>query len=288
MTSPQPADVAVIQAYQQQTEALRARLEAYLTSAWAALGVYRAAQQLQFARQVAPVVAAAQRQMSALTVGYHAAQRNALIGRSLTVRVDPVSVTGSAARHGADPVEVYSRPFNLVWRRLDELPHVEGAIEQAIQAGLDRAVQTGLTDLQLTKMATSEKVADEDKQVRWIQRVLEGPHSCGLCIVASTQRYHNRAPGLKAIHPACDCSQRFVYGEKYPAPVIDPTTLSDVHDRIAERFGADNAGARTIPGTRDANGRLLQYRDVLITHEHGELGPVLAVRGEPFVGPDDI
>jgi hypothetical protein len=27
---------------------------------------------------------------------------------------------------------------------------------------------------------------------------------------------------------------------------------------------------------------------VLITHQHGELGPVLAVKGQPFTGPQDL
>ena len=30
------------------------------------------------------------------------------------------------------------------------------------------------------------------------------------------------------------------------------------------------------------------YRDVLVSHEHGELGPVLAVKGRPFQGPNDL
>jgi hypothetical protein len=30
------------------------------------------------------------------------------------------------------------------------------------------------------------------------------------------------------------------------------------------------------------------YRDLIVTHHHGELGPVLAVRGQHFDGPGSI
>lgn len=288
MSSPQPAaDLAVVAAYQQQTEALRAKIAAYITAVWASLGVYRAAQQAAFVKQVTPVIAAAQRQMSALTVGYHAAQRNVLIGRSLTIRVDPATVSGAASRGGVDPTEVYARPFNLVWRQLNDLPRVDGSIEKAIASGLERAIQTAHTDVQLAKVQTSLQVGNQDNQVRWMQRVLEGPHSCGLCIVASTQNYHNR-PVLLPIHPGCDCSVRYAYGDRYPAQIHDPTLLADVHDRIEARFGASSSAARVIPGARDARQKLIRYRDVLVDHEHGELGPILAVRGAAFLGPDDL
>lgn len=281
-------DAAVVVAYRQQTQVLRDRVAGLIERIWRALGEYRGPQQAQFVAQVVPLVLAAQRQMSSLTIGYHTAQRNLLLGRTLNFRVDPVKVTGKAARRGADPVDVYGRPFHLVWRQLAELPHEPGAIDQAIQAGLDRAVQTALTDLQLTKMQTSDTVAQQDKQVKWVQRVLEGPHSCALCIVASTQRYRPRATELKAIHPACDCSQRFVYGDEDPGQIVDLATLADVHDRVAQRFGSSSSAAQDIRGVRDDLGELVKYRDVLITHEHGELGPVLAVRGQTFTGPNDL
>lgn len=288
MAAQPAADVAIVMAYRAQSEALRARIAGVLHRIWASLTEYRAPQQAEFVKQVVPLVAAAQRQMSALTVGYHSAQRHAILGRTLKVRVDPKTVTGKAARGGVDPAEVYGRPFHLVWRQLDELPHEPGAIDQAIQSGLDRAVQIAQTDLQLTKMQTSAQVAEHDHSVKWVQRVLEGDYSCGLCIVASTLRYHPREAELKAIHPACDCSQRFVYGDEDPGLIVDPTKLADVHDRIHQRFGTSSSAAREIRGVKNDLGELVKYRDVLITHEHGELGPVLAVRGASFLGPNDI
>lgn len=287
MTSPQPAaDLAVIAAYQAQTRALRARLDVLVTRVWRSLGTYRRPQMQRFVKDVTTLVLAGQTQMSALTVGYMTAQRNAILGRSVTFRVNPRDVTGANARNGTDPRMVYERPFHLVWRQLHDQPHVAGAVNAAIQSGLDRAVELAMTDLQLAKVQTAAAAGSQDKLARWSERVLEGPHSCGLCIVASTQRY--RAGELLPIHGGCDCSQRTVYGEIAPPQVLDPTKLADIHDRIEQAFGASSSSARVIPGARDARNKLIRYRDVLVVHEHGELGSVLAVKGRPFLGPGDL
>lgn len=276
MTSPQPQpDAQVVAAYQQQTQALRYKLEATITAAWVALGTYRAVDMAKFTRQIVPVVAAAQRQMSSLTVAYLAMQTLTLTGRSQTIRVKPADVTGAASRNGADPAEVYGRPFHLVWRQLDELPRVPGSIEQAIQSGLDRAVLTGATDLQLTKVQTSQKVVSVDKKVIGFRRVLEGAYSCGLCIVASTQLYHK--DDLLPIHPACDCAVQKAYAYDGGAK-LSAERLAAAHATVADMFGSNSAAARRIPGALNADGKSLLYRDVIVTHPHRELGPVLAIR----------
>ena len=258
-----------------------------MRSLWKSLGVYRAPQQARYAAQVVPVIIGAQQHMSAVTSQFLAQQRqHALGGRALPIPVDVQKVTGSAARLGADPMAVHQRPFNLVWRQLDELPHEPGSIEQAIKAGENRAVSLALDDVQLAKNHTAADTAAQDPRVKYVRRILEGTYSCGLCIVASTQRYH---PGtLMPIHGGCDCGQEFLYSDKDPGQILDLNTLQDIHDRIEERFGASSPGARTIPGATDAKGLALHYRDVLVTHQHGELGPVLAVRGQPFLGPHDL
>jgi flavin-binding protein dodecin len=285
VTSPQPdpAAVAAALAYQQQTQAVRAAIAAYIARLWRSLGQWRRPQIPQFTKQLVPVVLGSQRQMASLTSAYLAAQRQiALGGRLIPTPLDPKTVIGAAARNGTPPADVYERPFHLVWRQLDELPREPGSIDQAIQSGLDRAVQLAITDLQLTKVQTSQQVLTRDKHVTGYRRVIEGAHSCGLCIVASTQRYHRTE--LLPIHPACDCSVAPIYGDTDPGQVIDPKTLSDLHERLAETFGADASSARTIPG---AAADPVQYRDVLVQHEHGELGPVLGVRGEKFLGPGE-
>ena len=50
--------------------------------------------------------------------------------------------------------------------------------------------------------------------------------------------------------------------------------LAGARAAIEERFGPDD-------GTADP-------RTVMVVHEHGELGPVLTVRGHGFTGPADL
>jgi hypothetical protein len=265
---------------------------------WRALGSYRTADVSKFVDRVIPIVTGGQQAVSALTAANLARQKQITVGGRLQpAAVDLRRVTGAAARNGADPVDVYGRPFHLVWRQLDELPHAPGMVEKAILTGEDRAVSLALDDQQLAKQHTALEILGHDDKVAGYRRVLEGAHSCGLCIVASTQRYH--AKQLLPMHGGCDCSVAAIWGKHDPGRLIEAVArvdgrlvpiaeLPDVHDRIAQRFGRDSSSARGIPGATDGHGRILQYRDVLITHDHGELGPVLAVRGATFTGPDDL
>jgi flavin-binding protein dodecin len=285
--------------YQHATQALRDRLSSFVTTLWRSLGYYGQAEMRQFTGSVVPVVAGAQQQMASLTAAMLAQQQSLTLGTPfLPPALDPARVSGAGVRNGADPAEVYGRPFHLVWRQLDELPKQPGSIDQAIQAGLDRANQTALTDLQLAKTHSAQQTLAKDKHVVGYRRVLEGPYSCGLCIVASTIRYHKR--DLMPLHPACDCAVEGLYGSDHVGKYVEPVTrgpdgelqvigdLGDVHSAIADRFGKSDSGARVIPGAKNDKGQPLQYRDALIVHRHGELGPVLAVRGQPFQGPSDL
>lgn len=272
---PDPQALAAsLAAYQAQTQALRASLTSYITRLWAVLGSYRAADMKTFVGQIVPVVAGAQRQIAALTAASLAAQKQASLGGSFApAAVNPAKVTGAAVRNGTDPAEVYGRPFHLVWRQLAELPHEDGAIDQAIQSGLDRAVQSALTDVQLAKTHTAQQVLSQDKQVVGYRRILEGAYSCGLCVIASTQRYHRG--DLLPIHPACDCACAPIYGESDPGQTIDLDAYFAAHQAAKDVFGKSNS-------------RATDYNRLLITHAHGELGPVLAVRGQPYLGPSDL
>lgn len=289
--------IAALVAYQGATAALRLRLAALITRIWQQLGTYREADMRRFVGDITPIVAGAQQQISGLTAASLARQLQVSVGGSgRPSAVSPVRVTGAGVRNGADPAVVYERPFHLVWRQLADLPKEPGSIDQAINAGLDRAVELAMTDLQLAKTATARDVLAKDKHATAYRRVLEGQYSCGLCIVAATLRY--RKSELLPIHPGCDCSVAPIYGDEDPGhpltamvnvdgkqvPIAD---LPDVHGRLEERFGRSSSSARRIAAS-DGHERILQYRDVLIVHQHGELGPVLGVLGAPFTGPTDI
>jgi len=177
---------------------------------------------------------------------------------------------------------VYRRPFIQVYTGLaDGQP-----FDAAVQAGGRRLQSIAATDVQLAKTHASQAALAQMDRVVGYRRVLTGAKSCGLCIVAASQRYHKAK--LLPIHPGCDCAVAPLGPDEAAAQVIDPEMLGAAHEAIADRFGKWDSGARVIPGVTGPSGKPLQYRDVLITHQHGEIGPVLAVRGQHFDGPHDI
>lgn len=277
--------LAIVMAYRAATEAARAQLENMVRGVWWSLGEYRDPQKARFVDEVVPLVEAAMAHMSSLTSGYLAAAQQQQAERLVTPPpTRPLTI--GRARNGADPAEVYGRPFHLVWRQLAELPRQPGSIDTAIQAGANRAVKLASTDVQLAKRHTSQESLKHDRYAIGYRRVLEGAHSCGLCIVASTQPYHKG--DLLPIHPGCDCGVVPEYVHSDAADRANRQLLGDVHQAIADRFGSSSWAAREIPGAQDGAGNPIRYQDVLVTHHHGELGPVLAVKGQPFTGPKEL
>lgn len=309
---PAAAD-GLITAQQAAIAQIRAQITAAINRLWAAQPNYRSPD--QFIAAVVPLIAAGQQQIAAITAAYLSQLYAKLTGTPVSmVGVAPNAVT--ELRSGVDPAEVYARPFHLVWRQLAAAQTARDAhfgwtaptadapqrpplppsdyVTRAIDAGRQRAVELATTDLQLAKQHAAQQVLAQQDKVTGYRRVLEGPYSCGLCIVAATQIYHRST--LMPIHPGCDCSIEPVIGDhsgttavaRVNGQLVPLGDLPDVHDRIAHTFGRDSSAARAIPGARNDRGLPVQYRDVLITHDHGELGPVLAVRGQAFTGPNQL
>ena len=78
------------------------------------------------------------------------------------------------------------------------------------------------------------------------------------------------------IHPGCDCGEMPIYGTQDPGQVINELRLDATHQSVATRFGISDAGAREI-----------DYRAIKIT-EHGEMGPMLTVRGQASQSAGDV
>lgn len=282
MTQPSASQVAVLAAYQQQTSSLRDQVVAFLTALWHSLGQYRAGNAADFTAQAVPFVEAAMIHMQTITAAYLATLHGMAGGSEVPLASPTLGI--AAVRNGADPVDVYGRPFHLVWRRLNELQPLDGPkIEQAIQSGLDRAVQTAVTDLQLAKTHTAQDQMARSEKIVGYRRELEGAYSCALCVIASTRRYHKAE--LMPIHPACDCEVVPIFKGDNVDMNLDPALLEAVHATVADKFGRDSTAAREIRGAFKDNGKSVLYRDVLVTHQHGELGPVLAVRGQNHIPP---
>lgn len=258
----------VVDAYRARTDRLRRQLVRYLTLTWGSLDDYRAPDIEAFVATVVPTVEGSLRQMAVMTDAYLAAVETVVTGE----RTRPVGApeTSVEALRGVPAEQVYARGGVALWTALSE----GKAFSDAIELGLDRITNIGTTDLQLAKTHTTKAILAKKDNVSGYRRVLEGSKSCGMCVVASTQRY--RRGDLMPIHGGCDCGVLPIYGED-PGRVIDPDTLDNIHDRIAERFGAD-----VMDQTRKRGDSVPRYQDVLVTHDHGEIGPVLAVRGQHF------
>lgn len=261
-------------ANQAQTAQLRAVTLAALLSLWRALGSWRDTDVARFVRLASPTLLAAQERMAALTAAYLSRQVALLGGTPLRQAPAPVGLVRAGVR-GVPLSEELERPFHDVWSAL----HDGQALTEAVQAGADRLSSLASTDLQLAKTHSAREVLANEHRVVGYRRVLEGAHSCGLCVVASTQRYHKA--DLMPIHPGCDCSVAPIIGDEDPGRVLDEQRVVAAHDAIRERFGDTTASARR-------SGQVPDYRDVLVIHQHGEIGPVLARRGDAFTGPAEL
>lgn len=244
-------------------------------------GAWRTADADRFVKAAVPFMQAAQINVSSLTSGYLNRLTSEMTGTHRPPVGLPASeITGSAVRAGVDPAEVYRRPYTQVWTDLA----AGTPLEQAVQAGERRAISITLTDLQLTKTHTAQKEFAADERVVGYRRVPQGTYTCALCLILSTRRY--RKENLAEVHPGCDCDVEQIVGDFDPGPVLDADFLNAVHDAIERDLGEKYVSRAGKKGSTRA--RELDYRDIVIVHQHGELGPVVGVRGHHFTGPDEI
>lgn len=270
MTSPAAVTTAAVaDAYAAQQQATRAQVLRYLTASWAALTSWRAADADRFAAQAAVVVTGGQQRVAALTGVYLAQAIRAAGG---TPGPPPRFAVSDRDIRGVDARQVYRRPFNQIWTDLSRGVPLDRAVTKAEQ----RLRTTALTDLQLAKTHASRTVYEAAGDVTGYRRVLNGPTSCALCVIASTQRYAKA--NLLPIHPGCDCSTAPILGRHSHELVIDAQLLAKAHSAV-----------RGLLGISDAGGRAPDYRQVMIkmTHDHGEMGPLLARPRDKFTTIED-
>lgn len=202
--------------------------------------------------------------------GYHS-QRARVGGYSFTTpRFRPEDFETSVLRNGATFEEVYDRPFSEMRTALAK----GRSFDDALELGARRASSLAQTEVQLSRRQASLYARRANDNIVGYLRILSGSENCALCYIASTQRY--RRGDLLPIHPGCDCGEMPIYGDTDVGQVIDRQQLDAAHQQVEERVGASDLG-----------GRAPDYRKI-ITHEHGELGPVLGVRGQTFTGPSNL
>lgn len=228
---------------------------------------------VRFQNDVLPIVAAAERQMVESTSAYLAAVQSTADGtRFLQPRIPYRDLTGAALR-GVEPSVLYRRPQMVVNYRISQ----GDSLTEAVRAGGHRLRSITATNLQLAKTRTVQKLGTAP----FYRRVLTGKENCALCAVASTQRY--RRGSLMPIHPGCDCGCEQII-DSQPPHVIDPALLEQTHSEIAAKLGGTDRSAQDLGARkRDVAGRpLSDFTDLVVTRQHGELGSVLAWRGDHF------
>lgn len=258
------------QRYDAQVRGVWTSVLAKMTASWTGLQSWRTPDVKSFQRASLPILMAGERQVASLTTTYLERLYRDIADESSRVALDFDKVTGTALR-GVDPSTVYERPFTTVWTALSNgVP-----FDEALDRGTSRLESLVKTDLQLARTHTAREVTDQQPGVEYTIREPIGEYNCALCLVASTQRY--RKKNLLPIHPGCDCLVKTIKSSFDPGQVIDEERLNAIH-----------AAVEAALGTSDRSARSVDYRKVIVQHDHGEIGPVLGFKGQRFTGPDDI
>ena len=92
--------------------------------------------------------------------------------------------------------------------------------------------------------------------------------ACGLCAVASDQIYH--VAQLMPLHNLCKCTVLPIIGTADPGSGLNNLTLEQLYG---------SAGGST---------HAFDLKRVVVVQQHGEYGPVLAIKGQKFTSLDDL
>lgn len=237
---------------------------------WSGLNSWRDADAAKFRRKTLPILLAGERQIATLTASYLEQLYKEVDAKAPRISLDLDAVTGKALR-GVDPNEVYERPFTEIYTALSEGVPLDAAVDR----GGHRLETIAKTDLQLARTHTVREVSAGMPRFKYTIRELQGEYDCALCILASTQRYSKK--DLAPIHPGCDCLVKTVEADYDPGQVIDEQKLKQIHAAVDAALGQSDRG-----------GRALDYRKILVTNDHGEIGPILGFAGQHFTSRTDI
>jgi len=259
------ATLDLISGYDRAVLSVRARVLAYVQYLWTNSPSLRDADVDRLVAQIVPVVRSGQVQVAQLTDAYIGRMSQAA-GISWTAGVDR-SLVGY--RNVPSDV-VYRRPAVTAYTSL------AGGSTFAIakKVGLERLSSIVATDIQQTRNRQAQQSMGRSG-FKYFRRQLSGSENCALCSIASTQRYTRG--DLMPIHPGCDCFPVEVNSRDDPGQIIDGERLETVHAAV-ERF----------VGEADRGGRAPDYRKLIVTREHGELGPTLTWLDDSFTGPADL
>lgn len=208
-----------------------------------------------FVERTVPVVEAGQSRAVRLVDAYMATKMIGATGDGAVKGLDESAYTVERLR-GVPADEVYRRPFAAMAVAL-----ASGAkFAAARTAGMAALEKLVTTDLQLAQTHSSRDWMSDEPGIVGYRRVTAG--GCGLCLAASTQRYH--VADLMPIHEHCRCGVDPIFGDRPVGRVLDPETWSVVKD-AAE----GDLSAKSLSRLRAEN---LDLPDVLRVRRDAELG----------------
>jgi hypothetical protein len=184
---------ALAEAHIEAQARLRRIVASTVEQAWRRLPGYDRENLDEWTRTVVPMVMAGERASVNLT--------NAYLARALErqpLGINPDELIGSNLRDGIPPAEVYSRPFVTVWTALKEgKPY-----EDAVKAGLARAVGSVAIDIQMAMRSASDAIEQLDDGIYGYQRVADA----GACTFCQTvDGAYVKSAAAMPLHNNCGC-----------------------------------------------------------------------------------
>lgn len=222
--------------------ALRKRTVEAVTRIWYALPDHRDGSLATWLQTVPSLIEAARRQQISITEVY--------LARALDRPVTGVSADQIIAgyRNGADPRDVYKRPFDTTWTALADGTPYNAAAEQ----GLARAVQTASTDVQMAMRDTLTAIGQSEEVIWGYQRVADGA-ACDFCLMLDGAQFRTDDP--MPIHNGCGCG-------------VEPVVYT--------------RGAANRNNVAKYNASLTKPPEGVAVNTHGELGPTIADPSHDF------
>jgi len=260
--------------YDRQVADVRARVGSYAKRLWGGSPSYRDADADRIIALLVPRVEAGQARIAQLTDAYIARVVASELGGGI-VRGTVADVSTEALR-GVPADEVYRRPFVTAYTELSQ----GSTLTAAVSAGGARLASIVDTGMQLARTHSARQAGERTGVELW-RRELTGRENCGLCTIASTQRYHRG--DLMPIHGNCDCIPKPFFGNA-STQVIEPKLLEQMHAAVEAEFGTTDRGARFIDGKGSYN----DFMDLIVTNAHGEVGPTLGWRWQHFTSKSDL
>lgn len=265
-------------AYMARSSQIRDRVLTFATALWGASTSLRDADVDRLVARLVPVVQGGQMQVANLTNAY--IQRIAEL-EGLKVAVAPIDRDQVIGYRGVPAADVYRRPAVDTYTALA----AGKPFTDARNEGMHRLASIVTTDVQQARTRQA-RAGYEFAGFDYTVRVLSGAENCALCVIASTQRYN--AGSLMPIHPGCDCGERGVRAGRDPGQVIDQDLLDAAYQQIDVKLASGDPSPELGEKRTAAGKPISDLTDLIITREHGELGPTLTWRQDSFTGPDAL